>query len=268
MKARLSRVCNSVSFGCFLHLLFPGLGYFLWKDYLFGLFVFLIALIAMALALLSLFVSLPLVAKMLLFGLPILFYIVSFFDLARSIRKKRGKISPSGRIPLILLTIGVGFQFLVPLAPASFLIRNHPDLFRAAGNDFSPFFRRGELLSANRLAYTADLGLEKFGSVGRIMHSLPQRCDIMRYVGPYGNKRLGLVIGLPGEEIELAQGVLSVDGWPTDICSEVQIVGDWPLTQVDDSSILVADLRLGGIREVTPVHPRDIIGRVSPIFDD
>jgi len=268
MYKRLTRFGYSTVFSCFLHLLCPGLGYFLWKDYLFGLFVFLIGVIATGLAVLTLFVSLPLIAKTLLFGLPILFYLVSFIDLVRSIHKKRGSVSPSVRLPLLFLLVGLGFQLLVPLAPASFLIRNHPDVFRSAGNDFSPLFHRGELMTASRLAYTADLGLEPFGLIGRVLHSLPERCDILRYFDRNGKKQVGLVIGLPGESVGLVDGILSVNGWPVDYCSEVRIGGDWPLTTVDERSIMVARLQLGSIKEVAEVQPSDIIGKVSPIFDD
>ncbi|UCC44695.1 MAG: hypothetical protein JSU65_01840, partial [Candidatus Zixiibacteriota bacterium] len=143
---------KSVVFGLLLNLLLPGLGHIYWHEYAFGLFVFLVMLLATSLAFVSLLVDIPGMALLLLLGLPILFYVFSFVDLARSIGAKRGLIQRSQRTALIFIIIALAYQLFSPNAPASFCIVNRPEIF-VAGSNLEPEFQQGDLLAADRLSY-------------------------------------------------------------------------------------------------------------------
>lgn len=51
---------------------------------------------------------------------------------------------------------------------------------------------------------------------GRVFSTLPERGDIVVFVGPQGNDVIKRVIGLPGELIAVDNGVLSIDGKPVE----------------------------------------------------
>jgi len=61
-----------------LHLLLPGLGHVLAKEYVFGLFVFLVTLLAVVLFFVSFLVAMPPLAEFVLLGLPVIFYVFTF----------------------------------------------------------------------------------------------------------------------------------------------------------------------------------------------
>ena len=65
---------ESVTFSSLLHLLLPGLGHVFWREYAFGLFVFLVMLIAAVLFFVSFLVTIPVLVKVLLLGLPLVFF--------------------------------------------------------------------------------------------------------------------------------------------------------------------------------------------------
>ena len=266
MNKHLITFGSSTTFGCILHLLFPGLGYWFWRDYLFGIFVFLVTIITSGLILVSFIVPLSFIAKMFLFGLPLLFYVVSFIDLGRTIRGKRGNLPRTGSVVAIFLVLGLSFQLLVPLAPTNFLLRNRPELFRTSNNNYAPLVSRGDLVSASRLAYGADLGLGSLLPVGTILHTKPSRCDLVRYYAANGEKKVGVIIGLPAEEIALSGGKLMVNGLPLASCGSIRMRGDWPLTEVADNSILVASLQLGLVKEVYSIELDMVIGKVERLF--
>ena len=93
----MKRFKDSISFAALLNLLLPGLGHSYWRDYTFGLFIFLILLVAATLFFVSFLVTLPVLVKIILFGLPTLFYIFSFLDLARTLRRHGGVSNRSTR---------------------------------------------------------------------------------------------------------------------------------------------------------------------------
>jgi hypothetical protein len=84
-------------FAWMLNLLLPGLGHFYWREYAFGLFVFLVMLLASVLYVASFFVPMPGAVTWLVLGLPIMFYGFTFVDLARTARLKRVSINRTTR---------------------------------------------------------------------------------------------------------------------------------------------------------------------------
>jgi len=257
------RFNNSITFGAVLNLLIPGLGHVFWKEYLFGLFIFLIMLITSILFFVSFLVDLPLLVKIVMFGLPGIFYFFTFFDLARTIRTPKNKSGKTVRSVIVFLLIGMVYQLFAPIAAGNFTIRNFPKFFTVQHNRYSPIYTRGDLLKASRLAYTVDI----IGFKERIVHTLPQRFDFISYSSG-GEARLGVVVGLPGEEIRIVDGeVLATDFALFDEKpSGLALSGDWPLTSVGPYSILVADLRFGAVDRVNKIDLSDVIGKVERLF--
>ncbi len=255
---------QSISFSFFLHLLLPGLGHVFWREYLFGVFVFLVTLLAVVLFFVSFFVKLPLAVQILLYGFPAMFYIFTFFDLARIIKTRRGRVIPGRRTALILLAVAIGYQLLSPIALTNFCLRNYPEVFVQGDNRLSPLFSEGDLLKASHLSYKVDLFLMD----RPVLHALPSRYDPVRFVDSDGRSINGLVLGLPGEEIEAADGVIVVNGLP-DIAEPpggIILTGDCSLTHVDTYSILVARLNLGRIDRVYEVSLADLTGKIGRLF--
>ncbi len=247
-----------------LHLLLPGLGHVLAKEYVFGLFVFLVTLLAVVLFFVSFLVAMPPLAEFVLLGLPVIFYVFTFFDLARAIRKRC--FTPIwSRRAVIFLIIGLAYQVLAPSGAVNFLIRNHPDIFILADTRFAPRYAEGEIMITNPLAYKVRLAfVDK-----PFLTKLPDRYDLIRVTDSRGQSRSGLVLGFPGESVEVIDGVVIANGEPvleptTALGTELR--GDCPLTYVDEFSILLANVRLGTVVDVTVVPLANIDGEVSALF--
>ena len=260
----MSEFRESIPFGTILHLLLPGLWYIYWKEYTFGLFVFLIMLIASALFFVSFLVNIPGAAIWLLLGLPTVFFLFSFFDLTRSIKGRQGKINHSrGRSALFLL-LAIAFQLLAPNAPGNFMIRNVPEIFIIGHGRLEPTYRKGDVLITNSLAYAVDL----FFFDRPVCHALPGYFDAVRFDNASGRRITGIVIGLAGERVEIKRGQLIVDGRPEYplIPGRIAIDGDWPLTATPENSILVATMNLGRVDAVHQVSLVSLKGRVNRLF--
>ncbi|HUV31561.1 MAG TPA: S26 family signal peptidase [Acidobacteriota bacterium] len=255
---------ESFAFSAILHLLFPGLGYLFWKEYAFGIFVFLIMLLASVLFFVSFLVSVPWHLKLVLMSLPLVFYLFSFFDLAKAVGMRRAKLRRSGRAAMVFLLLALVYQFLAPSAPGNFVIRNLPDVYVMNHNRLGPLFRRGEVLTANRLAYSANLVFFNYP----VYHSLPAYFDVVRFADRDDRKYTGLVVGLPGDRIEMSGGTLIVNGRPEyhQFGNAFGLAGDWPLTAAQDNSILVATVNLGTIDSVHQVSLLALIGKVDRLF--
>jgi hypothetical protein len=255
---------KSIPFGALLNLLLPGLGHVYWKDYMFGIFVFLVMLIAAALFFVSFLVTLPGVIYWLLFGLPVVFFVFTFFDLAKTIRKRRGSLFPSTARWSIFLAVGVAYQLFAPIAAVNFGIRNRPSIYKVANNQLYPVFKNGQYVRASHLAYSADLFFLK----GRLYYRLPERFDIVSFKDTTGVSRFGVVVGLPGEEVEVAQGVVIANGYPQvePSTNELLTGGDLALTSVERSSILVVTLYFGKVDRAYDVALKANIGKVEPLL--
>ncbi len=247
-----------------LNILLPGLGHVYWKEYSFGLFIFLVMLIAVVLLVASLFVAVPMTAKAFMFGLPAIFYVFTFVDLYRTVKRKQTKVVHTRRKTAIVLVAAVAIQVLAPIAPVNFFVRNLPEFFLMEDNGLIPVYAKGDLLMASPLAYRYD-----FFFLGKpVLHALPERYDAVRFRDESLETHTAVVLGLPGEHIELNQSILIVNGLP---CFDVAppgftSLGDWPLTSVDEFSILAATLRMGEVDQVQEVPLMNVRGKVSSLW--
>lgn len=248
-----------MTLGALLNLLMPGSAHFLWGDRLFGLFVFLIMSLAAILAATSLLLPLPSLAVWVLIGLPILFYVFSFADLAKVIGRKRAQFKITPLAMRAALGIGILYQLIAPTAVVNFGIRNAPDLFVVPNDNLAPLLPPGEFVAATSLSYSFNIPFIK----RPIFHSLPERGDVVRYQAGRGHRQAGVVIGLPGESVAVDSGVVSVNGFPANEQLPRGLnAGDLPLTTVDDYSILVGEFDYGMIVNATQVNLVDLTGKV------
>ena len=247
-----------------LNLSMPGLGHVFFREYLFGVFVFLVMLIAAILFFVSIFLSLSFWPKAILLVLPVLFYLFTFIDLNRAVNQKRNTAKITVRVFLIFLAIGFSYQLLAPIAPTNFVIRNFPQTFVIEGNSLSPLHTNGSVLKASRLAYSVNIFFVK----KPILHTLPARFDLVRFKDKDGKYLNGIVIGQPGEQVQMVGGVLVVNDLP--IIGEprggLMLMGDCPLTSVDSYSILVATLHLGTLDIAYMVALSDVVGKIDKVF--
>ncbi len=248
----------------FLNLSIPGLGHVFFREYLFGVFVFLVMLIAAILFFVSFFLSLSFWPKAALLVLPMLFYLFTFIDLNRVVNHKRGTVKITVRTFLIFLALGLAYQLLAPIAPTNFAIRNFPQTFVIEDNSLSPVHTSGTVLKASRLAYSVNI----FFIERPILHTLPARFDLVRFTDRDGKDLNGIVIGQPGEQVQMVDGVLVVNDLP--IIDEprggLMLMGDCPLTSVDSYSILVATLHLGTLDKMYMVALSDVVGKIDKVF--
>ena len=253
------RFRHSVTLGALLNLLMPGLAHFLWGDRLFGVFVFLIMILAAILAVTSLLLPLPALAVWVLIGLPIVFYLFSFADLAKAISRKRPRFEIAPLAMRMALGIGILYQLFAPTAAVNFGIRNAPEFFVVPNDNLAPILPPGELVAATSLSYNYNIPFIK----RPIFHSLPERCDVVRYEAGKGRKMTGLVIGLPGETVAIDSGEILVNGFPAnDQLPRGLNAGDLPLTTVDDYSILIGGFDYGKIVNANQVNLVDLTGKV------
>jgi hypothetical protein len=254
---------QSFAFAVILNLLCPGLGHAFWKDYSFGVFVFLVMLLSAVLGLVSFLLALSVWAKLALFGLPFVFFVFTFADLRRAIRTRK-TTSRTSRTTAAFLIGAIVWQCLSPLAPVNFAVRNSPELFRLQDNSLSPRFHKGDLLWSNALAYRVAI----FFVSRPVLYALPQHGEIVRFVDSAGHRGVGVAIGLPDEQVELSEGILMVNGMPEDVTAMfgTPVSGKVPLTEVERTSILVATIRLGSINQVYQVPVTDILGKVRRLL--
>ncbi len=246
-----------------LNVLVPGLGHILWREYLFGIFVFLVCLLAVIIAVVSYFLPLSDLAVTVLLGLPVVFYVFTFFDLARSIRRLRLRVVVTRQRVIICLVIGLAYQLLSPTSPGNFALRNSPEFFQVSDNSLAPVLSKGDLAKASRLDYTINVAFAGHP----IFHEIPSRFDIVRYTDDQGVKQTGLIIGLPNEEISIVDGQLYSNRTPLVADRPpVPISGDWPLTSAGRMSILVAEVYLGTVREVHEIPLLKVSGKVSKVL--
>ena len=254
---------KSRTFGALLNLLLPGLGHCFWKESLFGVFVFLIMLIASILFFVSFIVEFPRLVIIFLTGLPLVFYLFTFFDLFRSIRNRRDDFRKTWKAAALFVLVGLLYQGFAPVAAGNFIYKNFPEIFTVSDNSLNPLYVKGDYLKACRLAYSIDV----IGLDSRLVHTTPRRYDLVRFVKD-GEHRTGWVVGLPGEEIQITDGV--VLAYDRAIFDEVppgfNLSGDWPLTYADSYSILIATLRFGNVVQVDKVSLDQVVGKVERLF--
>lgn len=246
-----------------LNMLMPGLAHFLWGDRLFAVFVFLIMTLAAVLAATSLLLPLPTLAIWILLGLPVLFYLFSFADLIKLIGRKSGKHEISSLAVRAAIGMGVLYQLMSPTALLNFGIRNAPDFFVVANDNLAPLLPPGKLVAAYSHSYYVNIPFIK----RPIYHSLPERCHIVRFLDPEGRAQSGIVIGLPGESVSVESGEILLNGLPAnEQLPNALAHGSYPLTTIDDYSILVASFDYGKIISANQVSMADITGEVRRLY--
>ena len=247
-----------------LNLLMPGLGHIYWKEYIFGVFVFLIVLIGIILFFVSFFVELSTLVIVGMLSLPVLFYFFTFIDLVKSMKLKSKTVLRQPRTMYLYLLVGLVFQIAAPITPTNFLLRNFPEYFVIEQNNLSPIFRQGDLLKADKLAYIVNI----FFIEKPLLKDLPDRYDMVRFKSDGSQKKVGMVLAFPNEQFELAQGVVVIDGIPDPSLppGNLMFTGDIELTTVSEYSILVATLNLGTIDKVYEVSLMELIGKVEKVF--
>jgi hypothetical protein len=254
------------TFGCAaaLNLIVPGLGHLYWREYLFGAFIFLIGLIAAVIACVALLVPLNLFAKLVLFGLPTLFYVFTFVDLQRTIRGRNSSSGRSGRAAILYLAAGIAAQLALPVAPLNFALRNLPDVFVVSDHCLEPLFTKGDLA----VAMPTDYRVNFFFLDRPLWHTAPQHGDLVRFVDSSSVVRTGVVLGMYGEEVQVLDGVPVIDGaaQPDLLPETLSLHGDMALTLVDGSSIMVATLNLGAVDAAYQIGAGGIIGRMHHLF--
>ncbi len=260
---RWSRLSRTPFFAICLSLLLPGAGHIWWREVAFGIFIFLITILAAAVAFVNLLIPLPLAAQIPLLGLPLIFYLASFIDLHRTIRRKRGTTSPIPRYLAISMLLGaVVYQLVAPTAPGAFLIANRPVWYRQSDNSAFPLARTGDWISAQPVAYSARVNFLP----QRIWYALPQRGEWVT-IGS-SERRTVLVVARPGERVGVRDGLLIADGqivqgW---LPTGVGLTGDWDLRDVGAGSILVATLSTAQIRQLIEVPLEEVVGRADPLL--
>jgi hypothetical protein len=250
--------------GWLLNLLIPGLGHIFVREYSFGLFIYLVTLIGVVLFAASFFIELSGWALLLLFGLPVTFYAFTFVDLARTVRARQTTIARSRRGWYWFLVIGLAYQLLAPTAVVNLAWRNRPEVFLHDTPRLSPRYAVGTWLKASPLAYRLEIA-----TVSKpIMHDLPDRYDLVRFETSDGERAVGAVLGLPGEQVEIISGVVVVNGL-TDYNAAplgTPLAGDCPLTRVGEFSILVAIFNIGRVEQVLEVPLGRVTGKISELL--
>lgn len=254
---------QSRPFALFLNLLVPGLGHVLWREYLFGVFILMIALIAAVLFVVTYFIDLSNWTRLILLTLPVIFYVFTFFDLDKTVRSRRKRFLPDRTTAIILLALGAAYQAFAPTAAGNFMYYNAPAFYSVNTGELAPVLSRGDVAIVDRLDYRVEIPLFD----RPIFHSFPDRFDLVRFDnGP--RRHTGMVVGRPTETVEISGGVVVVNGAPVYTQGEegMLLQGAWPLTSTGNYSILVATFDLGVIDSVRQVPLQQVIGKVSRLL--
>ena len=259
----MKRSKHTYGFAVILNLLWPGLGYVYIREILFGLFVFLIALLAAALFFFSLLIPFPIAAKLVLFGLPLVFYAITFIDLARTIKKQPHNTRRTSYAIGAFLAAGLLFQFAAPVSPGNYLLRNMPDIFRVESDALRPFLSEGDIACASALDLRANIFfLDRPLWFGEIEYG-----DVIRFEDDNGLEQVGIVVGLATDEVQVIDGVLVLNGHPLPkFLADLQLDdAQLPLTVTDPGSILAVTVDSRMLME-HQVPLRGVIGRVHRLF--
>ncbi len=252
---------NRLFLSWLLNLLVPGLGHIYVREYAFGLFIFLITLLGVVLFAATFFIDLSSSAVLMLLGLPALFYLFTFFDLRRTTRARTGPLNRSRRTLSWFLVAGLTYQIFSPTALGNLAWRNRPEWFVQGGSQLSPRFSSGDWLTASRMAYRLDVGVIS----QPILHHLPDRYDLVLFATDDGYRGVGVVVGLPREQVEIVSGAVVVNGLIDYDAMPlgVPMAGYCSLTTAGDFSILVATFGLGQVESIIDVRLDRLIGKVT-----
>ena len=260
----IERFKEHIGFGLLLNLVLPGAGHVYWREYLFGIFVFLVMAIASVLFFFSILVELPNGIRVVLFGLPTVFYGFSFVDLRRSILRGGCKEVRSAHSAWAFLMAATAVCLVMPLSPTNFALRNLPRMFSIKTGQLDSM-REGQVFClVDRAAYRVNL----FFLNEPYPRRTPARWDLVQFHDQDDSTRFGLVLGHSGEEVAFFNDSLFVDGYqvPAPETFSLRSGAGVPLTHIDPDGILAATLNRGAIEEVFQISPRDVIGKVHRLF--
>jgi hypothetical protein len=227
------------------------------------LFIFLITLLGVVTWVALMILHLPAWSEAILIGLPLLFYLFTFVDLGRTAGRLQRRPFDSYRAITLLLAVGLAYFLFAPSGAGNLIWQNRPSFFTLEDSSLAPRYSRGSLLLSNSLEYYVDLAVVKHP----IMHTLPSRLDIVSYEED-GEEPTGVVLGLPGEEVEVIAGTLIVNGLIFEGLSPTgtPMTGDLPLTLVGSRSILIADFQLGHLVRAHEIDLTRIEGKVTQLW--
>ncbi len=126
-------------------------------------------------------------------------------------------------------------DIVVMISLAWFVVRCFGGQVRIAGQSMSPLLESGDVVLINRLAY--DLGK-------------PKRFDVVVFSREDKRTNVKRVIGLPGETVQIAEGLLYINNRPLDAEGElgsVSLAGlaEEPVVLEEDEYFLLGDNRDG-----------------------
>ena len=250
-------------FSFLLNLLIPGLGHLYLREYAFALFIYLVTFMAVGLFYVLFFFPVPTLVTWVLLGTPFLFYLITFVDLSKTNKKKKHP-GRSRRFLVIAIVIGIAYQLFSPTGLVQFAWLNAPSVQAISDSRLAPQFSDGDLVKISPLAYR----IESIYLSKPMYHSLPGRYEVVSYCNEFDECSMDLIIGLPGEGIEIIDGIVVIDGFPDWDAKPLgqSLSGNWSLTSVNEYSILVAKLRLGAIDQLWQVPLINVKGKVSHIF--
>ncbi|MBN1589642.1 MAG: signal peptidase I [Pirellulales bacterium] len=103
--------------------------------------------------------------------------------------------------PIVYLAFFLIVGFIAPTSAAQVLRENVAEAFSIAANSMAPNFLKGDLVLADKQAYR---------------NGPPQRGDVIVFRNPMDRKMnyIKRVVGLPGDRVEVREGVVYLDGKP------------------------------------------------------
>jgi hypothetical protein len=260
----IERIKERIGFGLLLNFIVPGAGHLYWREYLFGTFVFLVMAIASVLFFFSFLVELPIGVRVVLFGLPTIFYGFSYVDLWRTILRNRKKRARSAYGAWVFVFVVLVLNLALPLSPTNLVLRNLPQMFSVETGQFDSMQKGRVFGVVDRSAYRVNL----FFLNEPYPRRTPARWDLVRFDDQNYSSQFGLVLGHSGEEVAFYNDSLFVDGYPVPGPERLSTISgsQVPLTRVDPDAILVATLNKGAIDKTFQISPRDVIGKVHRLF--
>ena len=260
----IERFKERIGFGLLLNFILPGAGHVYWREYLFGTFVFMVMAIASVLFFFSFLVELPIGVRVVLFGLPTIFYCFSYIDLWRAILRSGKNKARSAYGAWVFLLVVLVLNLALPLSPTNLVLRNLPQMFSVETGQLDSMPKGRVFCVVDRSAYRVNL----FFLSEPYPRRTPARWDLVRFNDQNQTAQFGRVLGRSGEEVAFFNDSLFVDGYsvlgPETFSTESG--GQVPLTRVDPDAILVATLNKGVIERTFQISPRDVIGKVHRLF--
>lgn len=254
----MKRFADTYGFAALLNILTPGLGHLYRRDFLFGAFIFLIIQLAAILFFVSLLISLPLLALGFIFTLPALFFVISFIDLERTVRKKKKTLPSKAAIWLLLLAVLL--QFVSPTAPVNFFIRNAPTIQTATAEPGAPGVNEGDLLVINPAAYRVNIVFMP----SSLIYDFPRPVQNVAFNSD-NSRHTGMILGLSGDEVQIVDGYLAINDTAIALPESISNAS-LSLTFVPPDFIMIGLFEQGDLVDTKFVFVTDILGKAHRVW--